>query len=250
MMKKQTIIVITAIVFLVGGYVLGSFLPVDKITGSSSSLTTEVDSFVYGVGIDMGMMLKENVLEQMNLEEEFSSAKLFDGINAGLENNEDVMSRMQAQQSIQTFITKQRTEMQAESERKAQENIEKGAEFLAQNKTREGVQETESGLQYEVIQEGTGTSPVDGDEVTVHYEGTLLDGTVFDSSLDGDPVTFPVNGVIPGWTEALKMMKPGAKWKLYIPSNLAYGPRQMGEDIEANSTLIFEVELIGINQSE
>ena len=126
-------------------------------------------------------------------------------------------------------------------------NSEAGKAFLAENAKREEVTTTASGLQYEVLLEGEGDSPKATDEVTVHYHGTLIDGSVFDSSVErGQPATFPVNGVIPGWIEALQLMKPGAKYKLFIPSDLAYGERGAGQMIGPNSTLIFEVELISI----
>lgn len=123
---------------------------------------------------------------------------------------------------------------------------QKSQGFFKQNKQREGVMETESGLQYEVISEGTGKSPKAEDRVKVHYHGTLVDGTVFDSSVErGEPIEFDLNRVIPGWTEGLQLMKEGAKYKLFIPSNLGYGPRPQGK-IPANSTLIFEVELLEV----
>lgn len=127
-------------------------------------------------------------------------------------------------------------------------NMIAGQEFLLENAKREGVVSLPSGLQYEVMVEGKGSSPALTDQVTTHYAGTLIDGTPFDSSVErGTPATFPVNGVIPGWIEALQLMKVGSKWKLFIPSNLAYGPRAMGPVIKANSTLVFEVELLKIN---
>ena len=126
-------------------------------------------------------------------------------------------------------------------------NIEIGEKFLSENGKRDGVTTLASGLQYEVISEGNGPKPELTDMVETHYHGTLLDGTVFDSSVDrGETVSFPVNGVIPGWTEALQLMQVGAKWKLYIPYNLAYGENGAGAAIGPYSTLIFEVELIGI----
>ena len=118
-----------------------------------------------------------------------------------------------------------------------------------ENKTKEGVVELESGLQYKVMVEGTGVSPGFTDKVTTHYHGSLINGTVFDSSVDrGEPIQFPVNGVIKGWTEALQLMKVGSKWQLFIPSELAYGPRGAGGDIGPNMALIFEVELISIDK--
>jgi FKBP-type peptidyl-prolyl cis-trans isomerase FklB len=132
------------------------------------------------------------------------------------------------------------------NEKKAVENLLKGKIFLEENGKKEGVITTASGLQYKVIKEGEGTSPVDTSYVTVHYTGTFMDGKVFDSSVErGQPARFPVNGVIPGWTEAIKLMKPGANWILYLPSDLAYGS-QGNQGIAPNSVLIFDVQLIAV----
>jgi FKBP-type peptidyl-prolyl cis-trans isomerase len=136
---------------------------------------------------------------------------------------------------------------QAESQKKGEGNKVKGEKFLAENKNAKGVTTTASGLQYSVIKEGTGPKPTASSTVKVHYTGKLLDGTTFDSSVDrGEPVEFPLNGVIPGWTEGLQLMNKGAKYKLYIPANLAYGDRGAGNAIGPNETLIFEVELLEI----
>ena len=137
---------------------------------------------------------------------------------------------------------------QKEKEDKFKNNIEESKQYLATNGKREGVITTESGLQYEVIKEGSGSQPKLTDKVSVHYHGTLIDGTVFDSSVKrGTPASFPVSGVIAGWTEALQLMHVGDKWKLTIPSELAYGDRGAGELIGPNAALIFEVELLQIN---
>lgn len=126
-----------------------------------------------------------------------------------------------------------------------QQMIEEGKAFLAENKKRDGVVELESGLQYEIMTEGNGPKPSAADNVTCHYHGTLIDGTVFDSSVQrGEPASFPLNMVISGWTEALQLMPTGSKWKLFLPPHLAYGDRQAGAHIKPNSTLIFEVELL------
>ena len=135
----------------------------------------------------------------------------------------------------------------AQREKAAKENLREGQAFLSENAQKDGVETTESGLQYEVIEKGSGKTPTPESTVTVHYRGTLIDGTEFDSSFSrGEPATFPVNGVIAGWTEALQLMSEGAKYKLYIPADLAYGERGAGQAIGPNETLIFDVELISV----
>jgi FKBP-type peptidyl-prolyl cis-trans isomerase FklB len=133
----------------------------------------------------------------------------------------------------------------------AEENAKIGADFLAENKTKPGVKSTASGLQYKVIEAGSGDSPKDGDVITAHYKGSLIDGRVFDNSYDrGTPLEFELNNVIPGWQEALKLMSSGAKWEVYIPANLAYGEKGAGDRIGPNETLIFTVELIKFEKGE
>ncbi|MEX2579923.1 MAG: FKBP-type peptidyl-prolyl cis-trans isomerase [Verrucomicrobiales bacterium] len=130
-------------------------------------------------------------------------------------------------------------------------NLEAGQAFLEENAKKEGVETTASGLQYEVLEKGDGASPGETDTVTVHYHGTLIDGTVFDSSVDrGEPANFPLNRVIPGWTEGVQLMSEGAKYRFFVPYDLAYGERGAGEDIKPYSTLIFDVELLGIGDGE
>src|SRR5207253_1751905 len=136
-------------------------------------------------------------------------------------------------------------DMQEKQEKQAQQNSSAGEKFLAENKSKEGVKTTASGLQYKVLKEGNGAQPKSSDTVTVNYRGTLVDGTEFDSSYKrGQPATFPITGVIKGWTEALQLMKVGSKFQLFVPANLAYGDRSPGAQIPAGSTLIFEVELL------
>jgi len=155
------------------------------------------------------------------------------------------------QESMQAKQKELMAKQEAEFKASADKNLEEGKKFLEENAKKEGVQTTDSGLQYKVITEGSGASPTESSVVEVDYKGTLIDGTEFDSSYkNGQPVQFPVNGVIKGWTEALQLMKEGAKWELYIPSDLAYGPGGAGGLIGPNSTLIFEVELHKANVNE
>jgi len=146
----------------------------------------------------------------------------------------------EANRILQEFMEKQQSGQ-------GKENLEQGLQFLAENREKKGVKETASGLQYEVLVEGDGEKPSPADQVKCHYHGTLIDGTVFDSSVQrGEPATFPVNGVIQGWVEALQMMSTGSKWRLYVPSDLAYGDRGAGGAIGPHTTLIFDVELLEI----
>ncbi len=162
------------------------------------------------------------------------------------EEMQSVMTQYQEKQMAkqQEAIEKARVE----SEKAGEENLAAGAAFLGENAKKEGVTATESGLQYEVMTEGSGPKPTVDDTVQVHYAGTLIDGTEFDSSVArGEPATFKVTQVIPGWTEVLQLMPEGSKWKVYIPSNLAYGPGGTGGVIGPNATLVFEVELLKVN---
>lgn len=159
------------------------------------------------------------------------------------------MTYDEAKAEIQKYFTAMEERQREAAAAMAKVNAEAGEKFLKENGGRENVVTTASGLQYEVIKEGTGAQPQAGDDVTVHYTGKLIDGTVFDSSVErGAPATFGVTQVIPGWVEALQMMKEGAQWRLYIPSALAYGPNGAGGIIGPNATLIFDVELIKVNK--
>jgi len=143
------------------------------------------------------------------------------------------------------------TKQEEETKKLGEKNRKEGEAFLAANKKKEGVKTLASGLQYKVIKPGTGKKPKSTDTVTTHYRGTLIDGTEFDSSYNrGQPATFPVHGVIPGWTEALQLMEEGAKWQLFIPSKLGYGERGAGQAIGPNATLIFEVELVSVQEKK
>lgn len=164
------------------------------------------------------------------------------GFRDGMSGKESKLTEEQVATAMQQF----QALVQAHMQKKAQEAAKKGQDFLAENAKKEGVKTTKSGLQYEVVKQGTGATPKTTDTVVCHYKGVLIDGTEFDSSYKrGEPAEFPVNQVIPGWTEALQLMKVGDKWKLYIPSELAYGQRGQGS-IPPNSVLIFDIELLDI----
>ena len=209
--------------------------------GGDTSMETESDSVSYSVGVSIGNNMKGQI-------DDFKLALVMKGLQDVLNEKELAIAEEQCQQIVQAYAMRKQQEDMAAAQQKGADNLEKGEAFLAENGQKEGVTTTESGLQYEVLEEGSGASPSAEDEVTVHYHGTLLDGTVFDSSVDrGEPATFPLNRVIPGWTEGLQLMKTGAKYKFFIPSSLAYGPRGAGGDIGPNETLIFEVELLSIN---
>lgn len=199
--------------------------------GQTTTLTNESDSVSYCLGLVLGTSIKNAGISDLK-------SQVF--MNAITDVNSDkalTISVEQANMYLNQYMGKL-------SAKKAVENLEKSKAFLEANGKKEGVKTLPSGLQYKVIEEGQGNSPVDTSFVTVHYSGTLIDGKVFDSSIErGEPASFPVNGVIPGWTEALKLMKPGSKWVLYLPPELAYGETGT-RGIEPNSVLIFEVQLI------
>ena len=205
------------------------------LTVESMTLNQKVS---YIIGLNMGQNLKKDGVEiDLN-----TLALAFEDVKLG---REPRFSQEETQQAMTAFQEKLQAEQAASSALVADANGKEGAEFLAANGVKEGVVTTESGLQYKVITEGAGVKPSATDTVSVHYRGTLLDGTEFDSSYKrGEPVSFPVNGVIAGWTEALQLMNEGSKWELYIPSSLAYGPGGAGADIGPNATLTFEVELL------
>jgi FKBP-type peptidyl-prolyl cis-trans isomerase FkpA/FKBP-type peptidyl-prolyl cis-trans isomerase FklB len=209
-------------------------------TAAPAELTTDAQKFGYAIGVDLGNSLKP-------VKEHVDIAALEAGLN-DVTNGVTPKLDDAAREEIKNTVSKQ---MQEEQVKKRQEQAtkskEEGEKFLAENAKKEGVKTTASGLQYEVLQEGSGTAPTAADKVTVHYRGTLLNGEEFDSSYSrGQPVTFPLANVIPGWTEGVQLMKPGAKYKFYIPSDLAYGERGAGVKIGPNETLIFEVELIEV----
>lgn len=204
---------------------------------SENSYTTAEQRVSYGIGRQMGDQLLRNPFDGID------SSAVAQGLIDSLEGKESSVSRPDLEQAFAEISQI----MEAKSKEAAAELSQEGEAYLAENAKKDGVVVTASGLQYEVIQEGTGEKPVASSKVKTHYHGTLINGTVFDSSVDrGQPIEFAVGGVIPGWTEALQLMPVGSKWRLTIPYNLAYGEQGAGASIAPYSTLIFEVELLDI----
>ncbi len=199
--------------------------------GKKNKLENQADSVSYAIGVSIGNSIKNQNVTDLNLE------KLYMAIEEVLGGEETRIKLSESQKIIQSYMVELK-------EIQKKENLNNANKFLEENKNKEGVIVIQEGLQYKVIKEGAGECPLSSSKVKTHYEGTLLDGTVFDSSYKrGKPIEFKVGGVIKGWQEALKLMKPGAKWMLYIHPDLGYGERTK-QSIPANSLLIFEIELL------
>lgn len=193
-----------------------------------------MDKVSYALGLSLGSNLQSSGISGINVE------KLAKGIKDVLEQNKTEISFEEAQSVINEYFEKLQSSV-------GEQALEEGKVFLAENGKREGIVTLPSGLQYEIVTKGNGAVPKASDKVKVHYHGTLISGQVFDSSVRrGEPATFGVTQVIQGWVEALQLMPVGSKWKLFIPSNLAYGKQGAGQSIGPNTTLIFEVELLDI----
>ncbi len=221
-----------------------------KVT--KESLKTEVDSVSYAIGMDVG----RNVLNNF---EGFNDDLFIAGYTNTIDSLDLLIDEEKAQKLVQGYFQKNREKIMKRQQELAAKKLEKefghvkaeGEKFLKENVANEGVLKTDSGLQYIVLKEGNGEKPTTADKVKVHYHGTLIDGTVFDSSVDrGEPTEFGVTQVIKGWTEGLQLMNKGAKYKFFIPQDLAYGARQSGPKIKPFSMLIFEVELLDIIKKE
>ena len=207
---------------------------------AQTELKDQKDKVSYSIGLDIGTTLKRQLID-------VNAELLNKGIQDGLSGNKALLTDEQMKETMATFQKDMMAKQAAAKKETGEKNAAEGKKYLAENKAKEGVKTTASGLQYKVLKDGTGPSPKATDTVKVNYRGTTIDGTEFDSSYKrGEPATFPVNRVIKGWTEALQLMKAGSKYQLAIPADLAYGERGAGSDIGPNATLLFEVELVGI----
>jgi len=208
--------------------------------GRNNEMKTNMDSVSYAIGADIGANLKRSKMDSLNVD--IMAVGLRDGLDSTVKIDEEKLRVV-----MEGFMAKMQAARQAEEMQKTEGTRAEGEAYLAENAKRQGVVTTPSGLQYEIITMGTGPKPTAADQVKVHYTGKLVDGTVFDSSVErGEPAVFGVGQVIPGWVEGLQLMPTGSKWKLFIPSDLAYGPTGGGGKIPGNSVLVFDVELLEI----
>src|SRR5689334_11357405 len=202
-------------------------------------LKDQKDKISYSIGVNIGSSVRQQTQQQFELKPDLVAAGLRDALSGG--------KTVLTEQEVRDNLMALQKEMVGKQAELGEKNKKEGEAFLAENKKKPGVKTLPSGLQYQVLKEGTGPKPKTTDTVKAHYKGTLVNGTEFDSSEKrGEPATFPLTNVIAGWTEALQLMPVGSKWRLFIPSQLAYGERGAGNLIGPNSTLIFDVELIGI----
>ncbi len=219
-------------------------LPVLSFAADNKEVKEEKDRISYSVGYQVGGDFKRQGVT-------LNPDLFVKGVQDAMSGTKPLMTQQEMNSTLVDLKKKIMTAQREEQKKSAEKNLVEGKKFLEGNARKEGVTTLPSGLQYKVIAKGTGASPKKTDSVTVHYKGTLIDGTEFDSSYKrGQPATFRVDGVIAGWTEALQKMKPGAKWLLFIPPNLAYGERGAGSRIGPNSALVFEVELISVEASK
>ena len=229
---KQVYLVISAVMYIL-------FISCAQTT-EKTELTTSSEKISYAVGSNIGASLKPAAAE-------LDFDILLQGLRDTAEGKKPLLTPEEIRKSLEELTTLLRTKTNEKSNKIGEKNMKEGEDFLAENGKKNGVITTESGLQYEVMQQGDGATPQKTDKVTVHYAGTLIDGTEFDSSIKrGSPATFAVTGVIKGWTEVLQLMKVGSKYRVFIPSDLGYGLRGSPPNIGPNAALIFEVELLAI----
>ncbi|HEV8048051.1 MAG TPA: FKBP-type peptidyl-prolyl cis-trans isomerase [Terriglobales bacterium] len=211
---------------------------------SNSTLTTQKDKVSYAIGMNVGTNLHR---QSVDVDPKILQQGLEDALSGG----KTLLSEDEAKATLMQFQTEMRQKQQEKMQQAGAANKKEGDAFLAANKSKDGVVTLPSGLQYKIMTAGTGPKPKSSDSVVCNYKGTLIDGKEFDSSYKrGQPATFPVAGVIKGWTEALQLMPVGSKWQLFVPADLAYGERGSGPDIGPNATLIFEVELLSIQSKD
>lgn len=222
---------------------LGGALLLSACSGGKAPATFETDDqkASYGIGLDMGRSLAP-------AKGRLDMPAFLKGVEDALAGAEPALADSVVQAAIQNFSKSIMEAQQAERATAADKNKADGEKYLAENGAKQGVTTTASGLQYEVLTEGTGPKPTAEQQVRLHYRGTLIDGKEFDSSYGKDPVVFPVSGLIPGFSEALQLMNVGSKFRVVIPGDIAYGPSGAGEDIGPNATLVFEIELLEIVQ--
>lgn len=237
-MSYKLIFVLVGILFM--SYLEACSEPANDQSGKKATVSTKVDSISYSLGVNIGKNLSRDKIQ-------ITPEVFLQGIKDAINNDSLVISEQESMSVLTRMQQEIMEQKQKETAAQAEVNKKKEVEFLKQNATKAGVKTTASGLQYEVVKEGTGKKPSAESKVKVHYVGTLLDGTKFDSSVDrGQPAEFPLNAVIKGWTEGLQMMSEGSKYKFYIPYALAYGEQGRPPQIPAAATLIFEVELLQI----
>ena len=231
-MTNQKILLAAAL-----GTLIGSAQAID--------LKTDADKTGYAIGVDMGSTVKDIGGKNINID------ALVAGLKDAFEGKEPAMSAEDMDKTMKAFAEARMKDMQAQYEKEIAANAEAGKKFLDENGKKEGVKTTKTGLQYKVEKEGKGAKPTEKDSVVVHYEGRLLDGTVFDSSLERkEPVSFNVTDVIPGWVEGLQLMPEGSKYTFYIPSDLAYGETGAPPSIPPNAVLTFDVELLKVGSAD
>lgn len=236
---KKKIVIVLSLCLAMSGLVACTETPVEK--DKEVALETFNDKVSYVLGMDIGASLKDTKTE-------INREALYRGIQDSLDDREPRIDPEQTEALKKEFAQKLQQEYAATIEEAGRKNLAEGEAFLKENKDKDGVITTASGLQYKVLVKGDGPLPAATDEVRVHYRGTLISGKEFDSSYKRqEPVSFRLDSVIPGWVEALQLMTVGSKYQLFIPPALAYGPREVGPEIGPNTTLIFEVELVGID---
>lgn len=227
---------------LVAAAVMGLMMTTAMAATDATSLSTDTDKLSYSIGADLGKNFKTQGIE-------INPTALAKGMQDGMGTGPLALTEQQMKDVLNKFQKDLMAKRTADFNKKADENKTRGEAFLAANKSKPGIVVLPSGLQYKIVEAGTGAKPGKDDTVTVEYTGTLINGTVFDSTEKaGKPATFQVSQVIPGWTEALQLMPAGSTWEIFVPSNLAYGPRSVGGPIGPNEALIFKIHLISVKK--